>query len=77
MIKIGLFNKTKNSRLPYIIYVYYMCATFHCILTGGVKVMRTLVSAIKSKVATISMETKRSGQKILHNFSYQNEWVEK
>ena len=37
-----------------------MCATFHCIWRSGIC---TLVNALKSKMATISMETKRGGKK--------------
>ena len=36
-----------------------MCATFHCIWRSGFKVLCTLVSALKSKMAAISMKTKR------------------
>ena len=52
------------------LYVFYVCATFHCIWRSRFKVICTLVSALKSKMAAISMETKR-GKKIfffLHIF---------
>ena len=45
------------------LYVFYVCATFHCIWRSRFKVICTLVSALKSKLAAISMETKR-GKKI-------------
>ena len=68
------------------LYVFYVCATFHCIWRSRFKVICTLVSALKSKMATISMETKR-GKKIIlfflhifytdHNKCKWNEWIEK
>ena len=69
------------------LYVFYVCATFHCIWRSRFKVICTLVSALKSKMAAISMETKR-GKKIILFFSPYffilitinvkwNEWIEK
>ena len=68
------------------LYVFYVCATFHCIWRSRFKVICTLVSALKSKMATISMETKR-GEKLFCFFSIfliliiinvkWNEWIEK
>ena len=68
------------------LYVFYVCASFHCIWRSRFKVICTLVSALKSKMAAISMETKR-GNFVLFFFSIffiliiinvkWNEWIEK
>ena len=69
------------------LHVFYVCATFHCIWRSGFKVICTLVSALNSKMAAVSMETKH-GEKnyfvlspyffilIIINVQW-NEWVEK
>ena len=69
------------------LYVFYVCATFHCIWRSGFKVICTLVNALKSKMAAISMETKRGKIFVLFFSPYffmliiitvqWNEWVEK
>ena len=41
------------------LYVFYVCATFHGIWRSGFEVTCTLVSALKSNMAAISMETNR------------------
>ena len=66
------------------LYVFYVCATFHCIWRSRFKVICTLVSALKSKMAAISMETKRGKFfffsiffiLIIINVKW-NEWIEK
>ena len=63
--------------------VFYVCATCHCIWRRRFKVICTLVSALKSKMAAISMETKRGNFFFLHIFYTiiinvkWNEWIEK
>ena len=37
-----------------------LCASFHCILTSGFKVICTLVSAIKSKIRTMPFPWKQT-----------------
>ena len=52
-------KKTKRFCTFLHMYVFYVCAPFHCIWRSRFKVICTLVSALKSKMAAISMETKR------------------
>ena len=53
-----LFNKIKNTCVRFFNCLRtILCATFHCNWTNGFKVLCTLVSTIKSKMATISKET--------------------
>ena len=60
MIKNVICNKSKKHFCTFLhLYVFYVCATFQ---VRGFKVICILVSALKSKMATISMETK-SGEK--------------
>ena len=87
MIKHVLCNKSKNASVRFFIYMSSVCATFHCIWRSGFKVICTLVSTLKSKMSTISMETKRGKKIILFFFTIffiliiinvqWKEWVEK
>ena len=62
-------QKSKRFCMFLHLYVFYVCATFHCIWRSRFKVICTLVSALKSKMAAISMETKRGEKKhFLHIF---------
>ena len=74
MIKNLIFNKTKNTSLRFFIYMSSRCvhiftAFEEVVLKLGVGT--TLVSALKSNMAAISMETNREFFYFLvHIFSY-------
>ena len=66
------------------LYVFYVCATFHCIWRSGFEVICTLVSALKSNMA--AMETNRGTFFLCAFFIFfiliiihiqWNDWVEK
>ena len=50
------------------LYVFYMCETFHCIRTSGLKFTPTSTGAIKSNMAVISVETKHREKKFFMIF---------
>ena len=60
MIKNVLCNKSKNASVRFFIYMSSMCVQLFTAFEEAVlKLLCTLVSALKSKIATISVETKR------------------
>ena len=69
MIKNVLCNKNKKASVRFFICMSSMCVTFHCIRRSGFKVICTLVSALKSKMAAVSMETKREKKNYFVFFS--------
>ena len=86
IIKKLIFNKTKNTSVRFFIYMSSGCV--HCIWRSGFEVICILVSALKSNMAAISMETNRGKKKFWDFFSIffhtdhneyirWNDWVEK
>ena len=57
MIKNVTFKKNKNTRVSFFIYMSSMCVQLFTAFE--VPVFGTLVSALKSNMAAISMETKK------------------
>ena len=76
MIKNVIFNKTKNARVRFFIYMSSECLQLFKAFEGPVLYfICTLVSALKSNMAAIYMETNRGKRKklfgfFLHIFSY-------
>ena len=64
MVKNVIFNKTKNTRVRFFIYMSSMCVQYFTAFEVPVLKLCTLVSALKSNMAAISMET-NSGEKII------------
>ena len=85
-IKNVIFNKTKDTRVRFFIYMSSMCVQLFTAVEVAVLKLCTLVSALRSNMAAISMETNR-GEFFLdflfiffhtnHNKCTINEWVEK
>ena len=70
MIKNLIFNKSKNASVRFFIYMSSMCVQLFTAfeVLSGFEVICTLVSALKSNMAAISMETNR-GKKNFGVFS--------
>ena len=64
MIKNVLFIETKNTCVHFFIYMSSMCVQLFTASSGFEVICTSVVSVIKSKMATISMETKRGGNKL-------------
>ena len=69
IIKNVLCNKSKNASVLYVsLCVCLPCVQFFTAFEEAVLKLCSLVSALKSKMATISMETKRRNFFFLHIF---------